>query len=172
MHGEETPHSQKNRNRNSQVKQEKNNIKQQSWTLRDGQLTQRIVLHHFCLPDAPFDLDIRNNTGRLNTLALSSQRDQHQRLPPELPGWNSLSLSTWSLSTTLAFSTCHRKEKSISSIAFVNLYLGCYSLGTAKDIFSGIMKGDTIPSLLRPPQSEDSGLFHSSPENNPQNYHT
>ena len=68
---EETLQSQKSRSRNSQAKQEKDNINQQNWTLRDGQLTQRIVLHHFCLPHAPFDLDSRNKRGRLNTLALS-----------------------------------------------------------------------------------------------------
>lgn len=36
------------------------NIKQWNQTLRDGQLSQRIVLSHFCLPDAPFDSDSRN----------------------------------------------------------------------------------------------------------------
>lgn len=101
VHREETLQSQKSRSRNSQAKQEKDNIKQWNWILRDGQVTQRIVLHHFCLPDAPLDLDSRNKRGRLNILALSNWSSQHQRLPPDLPGWNSLSISLdpWTLHT-------------------------------------------------------------------------
>lgn len=91
---------------------------------------------------------------------------------PETPTrapWLEFSLPlTWSLSTTLMFSTCHRKEKSTSSIAFISPYLGCYSLGIAKDIFSDIKKRVVILPLVRLPQNEDLVLFHSPPENNPQ----
>lgn len=109
--------------RNSQAKQEKDNIKKWNWTLRDGQLSQRIVLHRFCLPDAPFDLDIRSKRGRLNTLALSSRSDQHQRHPPELPGWNSLSVSRdpWALHWHFSHAT-GRKRLSVQLLSSLRIW--------------------------------------------------
>lgn len=45
-HRKETLQSQKSSTSNPQAKQENGNRKQQNWTLRDGQVTQRVVLHH------------------------------------------------------------------------------------------------------------------------------
>lgn len=72
-HRKETLQSQKSRTRNPQAKQENDNIKQRNWTLRDGQITPRVVLHHFaCLMPRFIYTGVTNSHSSLAGVVSSS----------------------------------------------------------------------------------------------------